>query len=510
MTQVEVPLPFGQRGLNLFEAPEVLGPEFLVSASDVRYDDRGLRTRGRVSLEHTLAQEFYAQHPVGNDLMLGGDQKLQIISPNGGVVDHSVTMVAGFSSVTWTFVRFGGADESTYCVHPGTAVRKYHSASGFTTPTFTLDNVSITPPTIYGAAVWGEQNRMVWGPFARQTWQNIELDEHTLLISDVGSPTKFTNPDAIVRLRPGDGERIQAMRVWRDQLFVFKDSAYFVFTGSYINAAGAPVYTRRAVEAGIGCVSTAAVAVTPNGLCWAGKHGIYRSVGGEPEELSLPIRPFFAREVPQVGNDSEQHTGLLESAIASPSRRHAMRLMVHKDNLYVSVHRGPQSERCLLMFDLQRASWWLFEINWKCLSLWGDHMYGSPDGFALERYDPVAEIEAAVEAAHARCGSTNLQTPSVKRVHSLELWRSGPVVVQVYRDYEDDALSTVSLPVNTAQHDDTGSPRARSELVLLGARGTRFGFRIAQRPLDTAGFAVRELNLRMLDGDGETKAVRDR
>jgi hypothetical protein len=119
--------------------------------------------------------------------------------------------------------------------------------------------------------------------------------------SNPGDPENFaTTPPASAGyqdLTPGDGEDIQAVAVFRNQLFVFKKSRFFVFYGTAANSIGQPIFNYRTVDTGTGAAGNA-VTVCEDGVYFAGYRagrlaGLYRTVGGEPQLVSGPLQPLF-------------------------------------------------------------------------------------------------------------------------------------------------------------------------------------------------------------------------
>lgn len=95
----------------------------------------------------------------------------------------------------------------------------------------------------------------------------------TVFFSDPGAPDTYTAGN-FVHLRPGDGEQITAMVAWNGDLYVFKQSACFVFTHESLDPTGGPVFHYSEVTLPVP-VSTAVG--TARRYAVAGDEGVYFS-----------------------------------------------------------------------------------------------------------------------------------------------------------------------------------------------------------------------------------------
>jgi hypothetical protein len=116
----------------------------------------------------------------------------------------------------------------------------------------------------------------------------------TIAFSDPGAPETF-GANNFVRLTPGDGEDIWAMAAFNSQLFVFKESKFFVFYGNSTDSTGSPVFNYRPVVNGQGVYNgiLGAACVGPDGVYFVAKDGVYRTSGGPGVKVSAALDPFF-------------------------------------------------------------------------------------------------------------------------------------------------------------------------------------------------------------------------
>jgi hypothetical protein len=116
--------------------------------------------------------------------------------------------------------------------------------------------------------------------------------------SDPGAPETF-GANNYVLLTPGDGEEIQAAEVFNNQLFVFKQTKFFVFYGNSTDSAGNPIFNYRVVDTGVGVTQSGAkaaassVCASPSGIYFLANDGIYRTTGGPPVKVSGALDPWF-------------------------------------------------------------------------------------------------------------------------------------------------------------------------------------------------------------------------
>jgi hypothetical protein len=158
------------------------------------------------------------------------------------------------------------------------------------------DGASVTFPNVgynaYFAATTPWDNRLVLALITNPT-----LNDSRVRFSDPGLPETF-GANNYVDVTPGDREPIAGVCVWRDKLFVFKHSRFFVFYGVSSDSTGQPVFNYRTVDVGVGigvpgssygggCVAM------EDGVYFSNINGLYRTSGGPPDKVSRPVDPIF-------------------------------------------------------------------------------------------------------------------------------------------------------------------------------------------------------------------------
>lgn len=156
-------------------------------------------------------------------------------------------------------------------------------------------------------------------------------DQSKVKFSDPGAPETFSANNYVI-LTPGDGETIQAVATWREFVFVFKRSRFFVFYGQSVDATGQPIFNYRTVD-GIGAISTGSnngVAATDDGVYFTSDDGVYRTTGGVAQKVSMPLDPWFRNDVlPGVNGSPYFQAGLRPSLSMEPV------MVSHEDSILV-------------------------------------------------------------------------------------------------------------------------------------------------------------------------------
>lgn len=118
-----------------------------------------------------------------------------------------------------------------------------------------------------------------------------------------GEPEKFEE-SAFLRLGVGDGEEITGICVYGAQLYVFKETKFWVVSPPTTNTNGQPVFSFREVTLGSGSrikqVLTEKLKETSDRICWASQDGVffattdgvYVTTGGAPQKLSPQLKPL--------------------------------------------------------------------------------------------------------------------------------------------------------------------------------------------------------------------------
>lgn len=428
--EIYQPIPFTDfgGGLNLRDGPDVIQEREAVDLLNVEFTERGA-LRQRSGYAKFTAEAAPASYDSITPFYTSGGTK-QLVANRGAVVeaiDASGGSVAttGTTSGPHHFTRFGQPTAETLYIANGIDQVKKWDGTAFSSP------ASLSSRTEALIGQWPTSNRLVLArsfTYPSRVW-----------FSDAGDPETF-DPDNFVDLTPGDGEEIMAIETWRELLFVFKRSRFFVFYGESQDSSGDEVFDSRPVDARYGCASSRAVATAPEGVYFLDRSGIYRTTGEQPERVSDIVQPIF------LGGGSAYYRGgvLTHAAIEDAA------MVWFRDRIYLAFATGATNDR-MLVFD-PRYEWWsLFDIpaNGMCVFRAGDveellFAYASGSNH-IGRYDGSGHSSDDMTAAGTggdaigarwRSGWFDYDDPSVKTIRESKLWGSGSFEVGISRDWQ--------------------------------------------------------------------------
>lgn len=286
-------------GLNLRDDPYEIGWSAAVGDSvNFDLDSRGrLRPARAISTFNGSAISGLCYGPWAY-LDTSGNKVLFTIAVNSG------TATAYSMNTGGTLTTYGGTWSTTYVTSvvpfatPGaselviasTGIRsKYWSIATGNPANMTTD----MKPRFFG--VTPTSNRLVAGNFAAAADApgGANGTVSTVFFSAAGNAASWGSTD-YVHLSPGDGENITGICSFRDFLFVFKESKFFVFYGESTDETGGAVFNYRTVKVPSGLVPSGLTGRPP---CVAGPDGVYfiagtkvfRTDGGQPQQINDEI-----------------------------------------------------------------------------------------------------------------------------------------------------------------------------------------------------------------------------
>jgi hypothetical protein len=340
-------------GLNLAADPAELGWSGAVDCLNIDFDQVG-RVRARdgyakfttsaAASAYLTAAPFYTSTGTKQLISLfgGASGKIDAISTAGAVVASQAKASQTYLSV----VRFGApgteyayVSASTGAAASGTVYR--WDGAAWTTPAWT----GATPVGIL-LGVQPNDNRLVLAGQAADKAARVNF-------SDAGVPTTW-GANNFVDLVPGDGEQITGVQAWRDLLFVFKESKFFLFYGNSTDSSGNPVFNYKTI-AGQGLVASAyrALTTSQNGVYFLNRRGIWLTTSGQPQLISRAIDPIFRGNV----------SSFFASSALNQAQISLCALHWHDERLYFAYPSGSAtSNDRVAVWDSTSDKWTIWDL----------------------------------------------------------------------------------------------------------------------------------------------------
>lgn len=306
-------------GLNLQSSPDEVGSEGAIDLLNVEFGEIGsIRSRDGVQAFSAEDGQCLAMSP----FIAGGHRRLaldclgtvKVLDGNGAQVGSDAALSTYVEAVD--FARFGTPTaEKLYIAHAGQSLQNLVLASG--TPGAL--QAPATQPYAHFIGVTPTDNRMVAARCSHSLSSSpATLNDSMVRFSSAGDAETWP-VNNFVQLTPGDGEPIMGMQVWRELLFVFKRSRFFVFYSPGTDAQGNPIFNYRPVDAGVGLSARNCVCAATDGVYFLDRRGLYRTTGGQPELVSGDIDGVFTGRLSRhfgLGSfDNSQNASITERPI---------------------------------------------------------------------------------------------------------------------------------------------------------------------------------------------------
>ena len=418
-------------GLNLKSKADAVGPGEAIDLMNVIFTDRGAvqQRAGYNDLNGTeltnrpLSLEAFYTASGTKQVLAGCDTRLEALSTAGAVVASATgKTTAGIHD----FCRFGQPNSEYAYVGNGIDILSRWDGATWTTVA--------SSPKAGALCVTPTSNRMVATRYTTTTGgpaATTSSPSH-VYFSGAGTPEVWGATD-YVQLTPGDGEKIQACIAWREYVFVFKESKFFVFTGEGTTSTGAAVFNYRIVDTGVGLVAPRAVSATENGVYFASRNGVYITTGGEPAKLSSPIDPIF------LGGAEDYFTG----GVLDHAKIADLAMGNWRDQIFLSYSTGGSYNERTLVFDTNDGWWSLWNVPANSLATFRrsnveELVFGYATGTRTVGYynDSLTNDDGAAISSHWRGGYQDFGILENKKVRQQKAWGSGVVSCAVSADYE--------------------------------------------------------------------------
>ncbi len=254
---------------------------------------------------------------------------------------------------------------------------------------------------------------------------------HRVQFSAAGDATTWP-ANNYVTLTPGDGEQIQGVVTWRDLVFVFKRTKFFVFYGNSVDASGNSIFNYRTVDAGVGLTAGPSCVATPGGVYFAAEPGIFLTTGGPPQKVSGVLDPWFSDTISGSLLFGE---GTPPSAFGSAGTRLAWvddRLVVTSDVSGVGT----------AVYWPQADAWARWSFSGR-IAGWDHNHDGNTDVFYVPRFSSSLLRQAPGQTtdnanpiiSRWRSGFYTLGDEREKTIRETLVWGTGTIDVQMARNF---------------------------------------------------------------------------
>jgi hypothetical protein len=427
--------------LNLLAKPDAVDPAEAIDCIDVTFSDRGaIQERpGYKALSKALTNRVESIEPYYTtsgtaQLLAGCGTRLEGLSSAGAVVASATGLTKGI----WDFARFGKPNaEVCYSGNGSDTLRKWNG-SEWTAPTASVDGEGAKAmPKAGSICVWPEAgNRLVATRFSTTTGGpgGATSSPSHVWFSDFGDPESWHTKEPEenqVQLFPGNGEAIQAAIAWKEFVFVFKETCFFVFYSSGSAGEGTPTFNFRPIEAGVGMVSPRAVCAHHTGVYFMSRQGVYRTTGQEPELVSSLVEPIWTGDVsPFFTGGTISQSAITECAMG----------VDHEDRIRLTYSTGTETRG--LIYDPQFSWWSLDSIPASCYAVFrpenkSELVFGYSIGekFVGRHHAGLTSDEGAAIEGFWRSGWFDLGNPDVKTIRSSKIWGMGVVEMSIDKDF---------------------------------------------------------------------------
>jgi len=218
---------------------------------------------------------------------------------------------------------------------------------------------------------------------------------------------------------------------WRELVFVFKESKFFVFYGNSVDGAGEPIFNYRPVEGGAGLAARFGIAATPNGVYFVGRDGLYVTTGSSAQKVSDLVEPLW------TGSASDYFAGGTISNLSATN-------MTSLDSvLYMAYTTGGPYQR-VLVHDTDAGWFSLYSLPAKFVHAFDDAIWFGDEALYEHKSSYLDDDGAAINARW-RSGWLDFGSPDVKALRASKVWGRGSLSAQVATDFEFGTGSAVPI-----------------------------------------------------------------
>lgn len=361
-----------------------------------------------------------------------GTQTMVAWEDGARIYDASWTQASSSTLITNGFTNVGDNVSGASAFFADQLDGKLYRWDGsVTTAVLTGNRLSYTAPFPISVrlAVAGESIGYAGSPRAR------------VRFSAPGNPTSWPTNN-YEDLDPGDQESIQGLVSWRDQLFVFKESKFFVYYGESTDGTGQPIFNSRPFRNVPGVVKhdpftdSQQVCVANDGVYYRATDGIYRTQGDLPVKVSGDIDPWFTDQVGLQARGASVPGFTTDQGLSSDGR-------------FVYVRAGTGGT---WVFDTAFGIWTLYSLAlWSACRLGqGANLIGVQDRLASLDSSVTSDYFGAISWRWVS-GWSDFGDTNVKVIRNVGAWGTGTPTLSVYSDYATTDLGSGALALGGAQ-----------------------------------------------------------
>jgi hypothetical protein len=487
-------------GLNLHDKVDVVSPNQAIDGLNVEHT-RQEAVRQRDGYDNLTSSELTNQpnsmspYTSGSTryLVVQGGTRIDSLDTSGATQANNATTDAVHS-----FAEFGSPGTDALFIANGTDEILQLAGTSFSTPDYemTEGGTDVGVKSKYVAA-W--KDRLVGAENANSTGftSDVGKNKDTVRFSDAGDPTIW-GVNNYIQLSPGDGEPIMGVIAWRELLFVFKQTKFFVFYGTSVDSDGNPIFNYRPVEAGIGLASARALCAGRDGVYFMDRKGVYRTTGQEPQYLSEDVEPIFS------GGASAFFQGgtLLHSQIANCVMDWT------NERIHLAYTSTSTTNNYMLVYDTRYQWWELWNIPASCMATFrpgnnDELVFGYPTGSNyVGRFSFVPDTyttdDGTAITSRWQSGWFDVGTPNEKVIRQTRVTGEGKVNLGIADDFQTSPTTTaldftVSQPLWDTAVWDTDVWGAitsyKTKLVRRAIKGKVFSLYLTNS-ISGQGFAV--------------------
>jgi hypothetical protein len=463
-------------GLNLRDKADAIGDKEAMDVLNVTFTERGAIRQRDGYVDHTpgdLTNRVDSLAPYYNaagskQLVAGCDTRIEVVSSGGVVVGSTSGLLGG----PWSFARFGDPlHEYLYAANGLNTFQRWNGSTWATGDVLATVNgvanvampragaLCVTASTPGATSGTNASNRLIATAYGTQVNAGPGGTESTpsrVHFSNAGQPEVWEtdgDPGApgvrpvrgrnFIDLTPGDGERIMAAVTWRELVFIFKETKFFVLWGEGTAADGTPTFMVREVVNAIGLATAQAVAVGRDGVYFMNRRGVYRTSGGDPTLLSDVISPMWTQD-PDV---------YFQSSPINLARIDQTRMLWHMERLYVAIPTGEAAANDrVLVFDTQHGWWSLYDFPASSLASFRADVrpvvcFGysiGPNRIARQQLHASDDRGQRI-TSRWRSGWLDFGASQQRTIRERRVWGSGAVVVSPSTDYNPTSAFTADV-----------------------------------------------------------------